>query len=261
MRADEDEPDASQTAPKAPRVARAGAGRVRGRVRAFSDAQLRRHLEVDKLKVWEIAEKYEVSRQAVYERIDRLEQNTLAAASAPEESRRYVSQQLDAHALLLECLNRVRKLQAAADEWLRDADNPTHYDVGARACEIEVTYWKTDDEDKPIGRRPEKASLQELLDRIGGVGLIEATESRYADPRTLMLQTSQECRSLIHQGLELTQRLLDAKAQQEWRQVVVEAIGEVDPELRRAIEDRIRRRLRVYTALCGPAGAEPGDGQ
>jgi hypothetical protein len=230
-----------------------------GRFRRFSDEQLREDLAAG-LRPAQIADKHGVSRPAVSKRISRLEVGTVSAVTAPEESRRFVRSQVDAAEVLAECLQRVRLLQDACDRYLRDPEHPGQYDVGPRAADVEVIYWRVDDEGNRAGRKPARENLQTLLDRVGGIGEVERAEYRQADPRELLLSTSTECRRTVESGLALTQRLLDARAQQVWREEVLGAIAEVDPGLRNEIADRIRRRLSLFAAFGGP-GALPDPGE
>jgi len=101
----------------------------------------------------------------------------------------------EAHALdvmeeLQRCFQRVNLLFDACDRWLRDADDPTRYDIGPRTGDIMVTYDEPSAEGKPIRR---KESLDRLLARVEGSGVaLERWETKYADPRDLILKTAQQ---------------------------------------------------------------------
>ncbi len=100
-----------------------------------------------------------------------------------------------AHALdvmeeLQRCFQRVNLLFDACDRWLRDADDPTRYDIGPRADDILVTYLDQGGGDKPIRK---KASLAHLLTIAeGGGATVERWDTKYADPRELVLKTAQQ---------------------------------------------------------------------
>lgn len=230
-----------------------------GRLRKFTDAQLREELTAH-TPVSSMAEKWGCTPQAIYERIDRLGDQTLAASVAPEESRRFVTQQLDAQAILLRLVERAQRFQDAADSFLRDPEHPTEYFLGARAGEVEVLFFHLDDKGEPTSRKPAKSDLQSLLDHVESLESIRVCSwsIKHADPRSLFLQASAECRGLISQGLELTERLLAVEALDRWKRTVLDAIGRVSPELRREIEAEVRRSLRHYTVLCGPGGEQSG---
>ncbi len=101
----------------------------------------------------------------------------------------------EAHALdvmdeLTRCFQRVNLLFDACDRWLRDADDPTRYDIGPRAGDILVTYEQPGADGKPIRR---KEALDRLLARVEGSGVaLERWDTKYADPRELVLKTAQQ---------------------------------------------------------------------
>jgi len=101
----------------------------------------------------------------------------------------------EAHALdvmeeLTRCFQRVNLLFDACDRWLRDADDPTRYDIGPRAGDILVTYEQPGADGKPIRR---KEALDRLLARVEGSGMaLERWDTKYADPRDLVLKTAQQ---------------------------------------------------------------------
>lgn len=101
----------------------------------------------------------------------------------------------EAHALdvmeeLQRCFQRVNLLFDACDRWLRDADDPTRYDIGPRAGDILVTYEQPGADGKPIRR---KEALDRLMARVEGSGVaLERWDTKYADPRDLVLKTAQQ---------------------------------------------------------------------
>jgi len=101
----------------------------------------------------------------------------------------------EAHALdvmeeLRRCFQRVNLLFDACDRWLRDADDPTRYDIGPRAGDILVTYAEPGADGKPVRR---KVSLDRLLARLDASGAtVERWESKHADPRDLVLKAAQQ---------------------------------------------------------------------
>lgn len=230
----------------------------RGRYRSMTDEQLREDLK-DKLPVREIAEKHGITPQAVYQRIDKLQDETLAAAVAPEESRRYVSRQIDAYGAVLRLIERCERFHQAADAYLRDPEHPSEYFLGARAEDVECLFFRLDDDGEPIGRKPEKATLSTLLDEIAEFGQhkLVSTTVKHADPRSLFIQASAEARALVNQAQELSERILAVEELQKWQSIVIEAMGRVSPELRVEVEAEIRRSLRHYHALCGAGANEP----
>ncbi len=105
----------------------------------------------------------------------------------------------EAHALdvmeeLRRCFERVTLLFDACDRYLRDADDPTRYDVGPRSEDVMVTYTEPGEDDKPVRR---KARLSQLLARAeqgtgGGASgmVVDRAKTRVADPRELILKAA-----------------------------------------------------------------------
>lgn len=95
---------------------------------------------------------------------------------------------------LARCFNRINLLFDACDAWLRDADDPTRYDIGPRAEEIVVTYTIPSPDGIPFRA---KGKLSDLLAEVRtGKGAMEASgETKYADPRSLVLKTAQQLQS------------------------------------------------------------------
>jgi hypothetical protein len=149
---------------------------------------------------------------------------------------------------LRRCFERVNLLFNACDRWLRDADDPTRYDIGPRAEELRVTY-----EEERLGERTvkRKATLAELLAEVNGsdrspVRTVTMVETKHADPRELVLKTA----ARLQPQIELLARLigeLDEKPQvnilvsPEWiavRAAVLEALAP-HPEARAAVAGRL----------------------
>jgi hypothetical protein len=144
---------------------------------------------------------------------------------------------------LKRCFTRVNLLFDACDDWLRDADDPTKYDIGPRAEELMVTYIEMF-EGKRVRR---KSSLSHLLGRLEGSGMsIEGWETKRADPRDLVLKTADRLR----QQTELLAKLLGELSDQpqinvlvapEWLQVraaLLDALAAY-PEARTAVAERL----------------------
>ena len=88
----------------------------------------------------------------------------------------------------------ISKLLRACDEWLTDPDDPDRYDLNPRASELLVHYETT--VPGPSGRPTvvrRKARLSEMLRGVSRVGeglTITTVESKVADPRKLLLDTT-----------------------------------------------------------------------
>jgi len=136
----------------------------------------------------EVAALYRVSADAVERHAAKhLPKMLVEARYAAEEAHA-----LDVMEELGRCFQRVNLLFDACDRWLRDADDPTRYDIGPRAGDILVTYDEPGPKGKPVRR---KEALDRLLARVeaAGEGLtVERWESKHADPRELVLKTAQQ---------------------------------------------------------------------
>jgi hypothetical protein len=140
-------------------------------------------------------------------------------------------------------MERVNLLYDACDRWLRDPDDPTRYDIGARAEDVNVIYSEADGE-RTVQR---KAKLSLLLAKLeDGKVDVHRAEWRHADPRELVLKTHGQLQS----SLELLAKLagqLDERPQlnvilaPEWqrvRRVLLEALLPF-PDARTAVAARL----------------------
>lgn len=86
----------------------------------------------------------------------------------------------------------VQKMYDACDEWLRDPEDPSMYNLNARASEINVIYSEYYEDPQGNRRsRRKKKQLQRLLDQADVLAEdIIMVESKIADPRDLILNTA-----------------------------------------------------------------------
>jgi hypothetical protein len=147
-------------------------------------------------------------------------------------------------------LDRLGRLYDAIHEWLADPDDPTKYFIGARSHEINVVYLDYDDCSESGKPSRKRATLQELLDRIerDGHHEPERSESRHADPRELLVKVSAELRQQMQLRVSIVEKLTSAQEIERFKSAVLDAIGEVDSHVRRAVEDNLRRRAPVSGA-------------
>jgi hypothetical protein len=94
------------------------------------------------------------------------------------------AESIDLVAEIKDTLEKVKKLQAACDEWLTDPATGL-YDIGPRSDDVTVTYWHG----KGKARQRKKERLSVLLARLDGLE-VERSEWRHADPRELILKVS-----------------------------------------------------------------------
>jgi hypothetical protein len=135
-----------------------------------------------------IADRWTVSKTAlIRHKAEHLPLRLKAAKAAAE-----TADGLDVMDELRYCFERVNLLFEACDRWLRDADDPTRYDIGPRAEELRVTY----EEQRPGERTlKKKATLAELLAEVNGsdrspLRTVTMVETKHADPRELVLKTA-----------------------------------------------------------------------
>jgi len=142
-----------------------------------------------------IARQWRVSKDAVA----RHKEDHLPALLVKAQEAQETADAIDLMAELKRSLARVNLLFDACDRWLRDADDPTQYDIGPRAYDVLVTYTETPVEGRPIRK---KARLSDLLSQT--TVDVESAETKYTDPRLLLLRTSAQLQS----NLELIAKLI-----------------------------------------------------
>ena len=151
---------------------------------------------------------------------------------------------LDVMAELRRVFVRCNLLADACDAWLRDPTDPTRYDLGPRAEEVQVIYREAGPDGKVIRQ---KAPLDELLGRVAAEGRqVDGWESKRADPRDLVLRTAAQLRPSIELLAKLLGELderpqLNLTVAPEWlavRSALLEALGPY-PEARAAVARRL----------------------
>lgn len=195
----------------------------------LSNAQLRQHLD-DGMPASQIAKMYSMSVQNVLYRKRRIRGNQIqVVAHVPQETRKYVGSQLDLMTMLATSTKRLELLQDACDEWLRDANRPEKYDIGARSNEVQVTYL-TPPDDK--GKRAKiKKPLSDLLAIALGQGMErESVETKFADPRETILKTVQEVRMTTQMMADIAERLIELQRMEKLRNALLELYKRYDPE-------------------------------
>lgn len=152
---------------------------------------------VNQIGYRDIARRYRVSKDALARhRADHLPETLLRAQEAEE-----TAEAVNVLAELRRASERLTLLFNACDAWLRDAEDPTRYDIGPRADEVTVTYLEPTDDGRKVRK---KAKLSALLSRIEGHYEVLWGETKYADPRELVLKTYDR----IEGQLELVAKLI-----------------------------------------------------
>lgn len=181
----------------------------------------------------------------------RHKKNHLPKALSKAKEAQEVAQGDAVMAELKRCFKRVNLLFDACDRWLRDADDPTRYDIGPRAEDVKVTYYEPGQE----GGRPKKAPISKLLAKLEGAGYqVESWESRHADPRELILKTANRLQNQI----ELLAKLMGELPPEKILVQIEPTINQIVLILRQEVRDpealqRISRRL-LQEAGSGEGG-------
>ncbi len=90
--------------------------------------------------------------------------------------------------------------------------------------------------------------------RVGrGEDAEEVSEYKFKDPRDIALRAMAEIRQSVKLLADIRQMLFDQEAAAEFQQIVIEAIGSVDPETR----DKIVRELQSRQALRAAIQLDP----
>ena len=100
-------------------------------------------------------------------------------------------------------LDSLGKIREAAEDYLRDPDNPQRFVLGPRGWDIDVVYLDKSDKDTPIER---KANLQELIDILEDRhdGRFLHMNVKYKDPAMLLIDAIRS----VKPPLELIARVL-----------------------------------------------------
>ena len=177
----------------------------------------------------EVAGQFGVGHMAAVRHYDEHLPAALAEAQRAED----VAAAIDVLAEAKRCFERVNLLFDACDRWLRDADDPSRYDIGPRAAELLVTYEQADPD---TGRtKARKEPLSRLLARVEGglsVGVV-LVETKHADPRDLVLKAVDR----LHAHSELFVKIVQAQEMEDRVKALEE---QLDPSKKEAPSWRAR---------------------
>lgn len=106
----------------------------------------------------------------------------------------------------------IHKLVRACDEWLTDPDDPSKYFLGPRGDEIDIVYMAKDEETGREKKTPQKANLQEMIDKVeeGGFRIMNITH-KHADPRELLLKAIAKLEGIVKMILDTTMAEIENK--------------------------------------------------
>lgn len=148
------------------------------------------------------------------------------------------------------CFARMHLLFDACDEWLRDPEHPERYDIGPRGEEITVIYTLLDGDGIPFRA---KGKLSDLLAEVRkSKGALSASaETKYADPRELVLRTAGQITSQTQLLAGVLEKIYNAQEVEHFQHTVLTAIREAAPDVHEAIVGSLGRRQ----PLRGPRAA------
>lgn len=189
-----------------------------------------------------IAEQFGVSVGA----LDRHKKAHLSPALVQAKAAQELRDAVDVMAELERCFTRMNLLFDACDRWLRDPEDPTRYDLGPRAEEVDITYTERAISARGIVKTVRrKKKLSELLADVEAEGVgrqVVLVETKHADPRELVVKTANRLQGQIELLARLLGELQDGDTvnilvSPVWvqvRSVIIAALRE-HPEARQAV--------------------------
>jgi hypothetical protein len=101
--------------------------------------------------------------------------------------------------------------------------------------------------------RGEDDALQVLENQVKRVRIgdenLKIKEVKFKDPRQLALQAMAEIRNQLKLQLEIFQALYDLKAAQEFQDEILSVIGEVDPDVRAKIINKLNESRAIRSVV------------
>jgi predicted transcriptional regulator len=190
-------------------------------VKKLSTSELLRRVDAGDTYA-DIARDHGITRQAVYNRVMKLRgKTTKALAVRDEKITRVVDQKLDA-------VDQLQKINENENELLD-------------LC----MAWGRGDE---VALQILESQKTTRMVRIGDEE-ISVDEFKFKDPRELALKAMAEIRNQLKLQLEIFATLYDMKAVAEFQNAVLDAIGEVDQNVRTRIIQKLNAQSAVRSAL------------
>lgn len=171
--------------------------------------------------------------------------STLVSAIAAEEQRG-----INVLAELERCFLRVNKLFDACDVWLTDPRDPTRYDIGPRAGDVDVVYEVRNEGGDLLDRKKVKLSwLYRAVERMArkpdyALKIVEG-ETKYADPRKLILDTASQLKGQLEFLIDAMERVRGMQEMDAFVEDVLTAIGEADSATRDRVIAALQHRQRL----------------
>jgi predicted DNA-binding protein (UPF0251 family) len=189
----------------------------------IKDIELVRMIDRDKLTQAEAARKLGVSRQAVSKRLQELRgQTTKALAISEKKIKQVVNQKINA-------MEQLQKINRVSNKMLDEltGDNKT-IDRMVKAADLILNY------EGDTSKQKEK---------------IKAIILQVNNDKNTALKACAEIRNQLKLQLDIFQTLYDLQAAEEFQNTVVEAIGEVSPDVRDRIIQELNEKRAVRSAV------------
>lgn len=185
------------------------------KAKKLSTAELLRRVDAGQ-PFTEIAKECGVSRQAVQKRVRALRGKTTRAVVSG-------------------------KIAQVVDRKLDSAEQLTKINLYANELLDLCMAWGRGDE---VALQVLESQRTTRTVRIGDEE-ISADEFRFKDPRELALKAMAEIRSQLKLQMEIFQAIYDLRAAQEFQEEVLQIIGEVAPDVRKQIIERLNQRRSI----------------
>lgn len=161
-----------------------------------------------------------VNRSSVHKKVKRLKLNTVKIVTL-EKAAEVVEKKLDTIGQLQKINDYANELLDLLMRWNRGDD------VALQILESQVAKKKV------------KVGDEEM----------EVQEFKFTDPRQLALRAMGEIREQLRLQVEMFKTLYDVEAVREFQQVVLQAIGEVDPNVREKIIVNLNKRRAIRSSV------------
>ncbi|MDB5057251.1 MAG: hypothetical protein JWO59_723 [Chloroflexi bacterium] len=180
-------------------------------------------------------------------------------AEVAYQERKPAQHGINVMAELERCFGRVNKLFDACDVWLTDPRDASRYDIGPRAGDVDVVYEITDNALGVVIERKHarlswlQAALEKQAKEQGTRLRILQGETKYADPRKLVLEAAAQLRGQLELLVDLMERAHNAERMAAFEAAVLEVIGQADAPT----QERIAHALQSNRGIFEPGGQAP----
>ncbi len=190
----------------------------------INDGKLLELIDVNKLSQAAAARELGVTRQAVSRRLIEIRGKTTKVIAA-KKIERVVDQKLNAIDQLQNINDNANEILGLVMGWIRGEDDS----IRVLESQVKKIVYREDEsgEDKEIGVK----------------------EVKFKDPRELALKAMAEIRGQLKLQLEIFQTLFSLQAAEEFQNIVLEVIGEVDSNVRNEIIRRLNAKRAVRSAV------------